>query len=150
MGEGGALLNVRYSVPSVTLPPVPLFSIPGRKRPGSRARFTRAHPPERSRTCRGSISPSERIRCGGNSPAGGRCCPRAVKTMPALRARPLRSYVSAALFSERERARRQYLPPADVPPPASSGSSRADTSPSAPRPSLLLSLRYPRSGSPWR
>ena len=34
--------------------------------------------------------------------------------MPALRARPLRSYVSAALFSERKRVRRQYVPPAEV------------------------------------
>ena len=50
----------------------------------------------------------------GSSPAGGRCCLRTVKPMPALRARPLRSYVSAALVSERERVRRQHLPPADA------------------------------------
>ena len=37
------------------------------------------------------------------------------KTMPALRVRLMHSYVSAALFSERKRVRRQYLPAADMP-----------------------------------
>ena len=57
---------------------------------------------------------SREVTGGGTSPAGDMCCTRTVKTMPALRARPLRSYVSAALFSERERARRQHTSQADL------------------------------------
>ena len=76
----------------------------------SREQRLQARPPVPS-----SISSRSReVTGGGTSPAGGMCCARTVKTMPALRARLLRSYVSAALFSERERVRRQYIPPADT------------------------------------
>ena len=60
----------------------------------------------------------ESLRSAGRMhPAGKVCCLRAVKTMPALRPRPLRPYVSAALFSERERVRGQHTSPADAPRP---------------------------------
>lgn len=58
--------------------------------------------------------PVARSAGAGSSPAGERGRLRTVKPMPALRARPLRSYVSASLVSERERVRRQPLPPADA------------------------------------
>ena len=45
--------------------------------------------------------PAVRSAGAGSSPAGERGCLRTVKPMPALRARPLRSYVSAALVPER-------------------------------------------------